>query len=309
MASELQVVSAKLEGGKQQPFDFAKYLPVDPVAVKTEKPPSPPAMTQTNQVNPHAAVVLVDLVPALPEQRWKSQNIVSKQGAAISLAVDPLAKKRRTTNNTEYVYLSFFPVSLPPLPRLPLLLYLLLSSDYCAYKLFQPYHPEAYGVPWKFLGKFYSLYIYDNRVLFKKLTYSIQDIYSLKDQLHNEKKLSLVWNHLTFLFLFLLIYVQIVGPMMKHFTKRALLEEQPDLEPLPDIAPDWDGSDDFSVDCGAGNAATRGVQDAVVPVKHEPIVKREAGKEERGEVGMKRKHVEGEDKCSKVLTTYKVSIS
>ena len=108
VSRELQLVSAKLEHSKLPAFDFAKYLPHEPVAVKTEKPPSPPPATVphiklSSQPPAQGTVALADLVQPLPDQKWDTKNIVSKPGVEISFSADPLAKKRRITENTRFV--------------------------------------------------------------------------------------------------------------------------------------------------------------------------------------------------------------
>jgi hypothetical protein len=221
VASELQVVSDKLEGNKQQPFDISKYLPREVATVKTEKPPSPPqpgaaAKPATNSPMGGFSVI-ASLVPPLPGQKWETTSIVSKQGMEISLAPDSLAKKRRITKNSSL-----------PIPKTMA-------------------RPAGYAAS--------------------------QDIvYSLKEA---NEQLSLI-----------------VEPTIKQFTKEALLEVQPDLEPLPEIAPEWDGLDEF----GADLRACAHAEDAVVPVKSESGVK--------GPVeGHKRKHEE-EPSLVRVLQTY-----
>jgi hypothetical protein len=56
-------------------------------------------------------VALADLVPPLTEKKWNTPRIVSRQGVEISLAADPLAKKRRITENSRYFPLLFLILS------------------------------------------------------------------------------------------------------------------------------------------------------------------------------------------------------
>lgn len=121
VATELQAVSEKLEGNKQQPFDISKYIPRDIAPVKTEKPPSPPQTKPPenthgqSQLPAAGFIVIADLVPPLPGQRRETTSIVSRQDTEISLGHDSLAKKRRITENSRYfLSLLFFP-PLPPL--------------------------------------------------------------------------------------------------------------------------------------------------------------------------------------------------
>jgi hypothetical protein len=99
-----------------------------------------------------------------------------------------------------------------------------------------------------------------------------------------------------------------VEPAVKQYTKQVLLESQPNLEPLPDIAPEWDGLDeDANV---SASAAPRVVEDAVVPVKREPGLKREGSRDSMGMEGrvasLKRKLTDDEGDKQHMLATYHV---
>jgi hypothetical protein len=225
VSRELQLVSAKLEHSKLPAFDFAKYLPHEPVAVKTEKPPSPPPATVphiklSSQPPAQGTVALADLVQPLPDQKWDTKNIVSKPGVEISFSADPLAKKRRITENTSL-----------PIPK-----YNGKSANFTA-------NPDVIS----------------------------------------EQQISLI-----------------VETQANPFSKQALLESSPDLEPLPDIAPEWDGSDE--------DAGVRVAEDAVVPVKRELGVKRESAGESEGKderESRKRKFEDDDgDKRVRMLSTY-----
>lgn len=113
-------------------------------------------------------------------------------------------------------------------------------------------------------------------------------------------------------------FPKIAEPTLKEYTIQLLQKVQPNLEPLPDLAPEWDGRDEEKAvkDSGEGVGvvvANTGVDDAVVPVKGGVLVKKEGGVKDSKDVQETKEMMnvdkkESEDKHSRMLCAYQVKI-